>query len=207
MKEKTCPHCEKTMTVDNFYKSGRSYSSWCKSCVKESTKRQAKDGYFKERRKKNPEKCKQVLTEEQKQRKREYERRRWQVKKGLLATARIENKGKKKSVGVSKARTIAQLSSDIWGNAYKRMVREGREFLLTREEIRKMIEEFCENNYHEIGIGKNPFQPSLDRIDSERGYEVGNIRIVWLIENYARNNFSDDQLIEFCRRKLGLPVE
>ena len=61
---------------------------------------------------------------------------------------------------------------------------------------------FCETNHHEL-TGRSPFQPSLDRIDGRRGYTKDNVRVVWLIENYARNNFSDEQLIEFCRRKLG----
>lgn len=44
---------------------------------------------------------------------------------------------------------------------------------------------------------KNPYQASLDRIDNNQGYIKGNVRFVCLMYNYARNNFSDEQTIEF----------
>jgi hypothetical protein len=45
---------------------------------------------------------------------------------------------------------------------------------------------------------KHPYQASLDRIDNSKDYTLSNIRFVCLIFNYARNNFSDDQVIDFC---------
>ncbi len=46
---------------------------------------------------------------------------------------------------------------------------------------------------------KDPANASLDRIDNSKGYIEGNVRFVAVMANYARNNFSDDQLIEFCK--------
>lgn len=46
----------------------------------------------------------------------------------------------------------------------------------------------------------NPYTASLDRIDNSIGYEKGNIRFVCLMANYARNRFSDEQVIEFCKK-------
>ena len=40
---------------------------------------------------------------------------------------------------------------------------------------------------------------SLDRIDNTKGYVVGNVRFICLMANYARNNFTDNELIEFCK--------
>jgi hypothetical protein len=40
-------------------------------------------------------------------------------------------------------------------------------------------------------------QASLDRIDSNKGYEIGNIQFVCLIMQYAKNGFSDAQVKEF----------
>lgn len=45
----------------------------------------------------------------------------------------------------------------------------------------------------------HPNNASLDRIDNEIGYFEGNVRFVSLIANYARNIFTDEQVIEFCR--------
>ena len=47
-------------------------------------------------------------------------------------------------------------------------------------------------------IKKNPYQASLDRIDNSLGYIKGNVRFVALIFNYAKNTFSDQDVINFC---------
>ena len=49
---------------------------------------------------------------------------------------------------------------------------------------------------------KNPpdiRRASLDRIDSSRPYEIGNIRFISVIANYAKNSFTDQEVIEFCK--------
>jgi|694.fasta_scaffold08789_13 hypothetical protein len=46
---------------------------------------------------------------------------------------------------------------------------------------------------------KNPYSASIDRIDNTKGYIEGNIRFVALIYNYARNTFSDDEVMDFCK--------
>lgn len=51
-------------------------------------------------------------------------------------------------------------------------------------------------NYKEIRI--SPTIASLDRIDSNKGYIKGNVRFVCLIYNYAKNIFSDQDVINFC---------
>lgn len=45
---------------------------------------------------------------------------------------------------------------------------------------------------------KDPMNASLDRIDSALGYVRGNVRFVSVMANYARNDFTDEQLREFC---------
>jgi hypothetical protein len=45
-----------------------------------------------------------------------------------------------------------------------------------------------------------PYSASIDRIDNNKGYVKGNIRFVALMFNYARNRFSDDYVIEFCKQ-------
>lgn len=46
----------------------------------------------------------------------------------------------------------------------------------------------------------HPYSASLDRIDNNKGYVKGNVRFVSLIFNYARNNFSDSDVLEFCHK-------
>jgi len=48
--------------------------------------------------------------------------------------------------------------------------------------------------------GRNPNQASLDRIDSKRGYDRGNVQYVTLQINLAKKNMSDSDFIEMCKR-------
>ena len=47
-------------------------------------------------------------------------------------------------------------------------------------------------------VKKNPYQASLDRIDNSKGYVEDNVRFVALIYNYAKNTFSDEDVLNFC---------
>ena len=40
---------------------------------------------------------------------------------------------------------------------------------------------------------------SLDRIDNSKGYVQGNVRFVSVMFNFARNTFSDEEVVEFAR--------
>lgn len=44
-----------------------------------------------------------------------------------------------------------------------------------------------------------PYSASIDRIDNSIGYVKGNIRFVCHMANIARNRYSDEEVIEFCK--------
>lgn len=46
---------------------------------------------------------------------------------------------------------------------------------------------------------KSPMNASLDRIDGGKGYVKGNVRFVSVMANLARGEFSDEDVIGFCR--------
>jgi len=48
-------------------------------------------------------------------------------------------------------------------------------------------------------LEKSPYNASLDRLDNDIGYVIGNVRFISLIANYARHLFSDDDVINFCK--------
>lgn len=48
------------------------------------------------------------------------------------------------------------------------------------------------------GRHKDPFSPSIDRIDSSRGYTKDNIRLVCVIVNLALNEFGDQIFSKMC---------
>lgn len=45
---------------------------------------------------------------------------------------------------------------------------------------------------------RDPWKPSLDRIDPARPYARDNVRFVTVIGNLARGRFADDVLVRFC---------
>lgn len=46
---------------------------------------------------------------------------------------------------------------------------------------------------------KNVANASVDRIDNSKGYMQGNIRFIAVMANFARQAFSDEDLIKFCK--------
>jgi len=52
--------------------------------------------------------------------------------------------------------------------------------------------------HNNCGENLTPCHASVDRIDNTQGYVKGNIRFVGVMANYARNKFTDAQLINFC---------
>ena len=42
------------------------------------------------------------------------------------------------------------------------------------------------------------FKPSIDRIDSDRGYELGNIQLVLVCLNYQKGNMPQSELVRIC---------
>lgn len=47
--------------------------------------------------------------------------------------------------------------------------------------------------------GSNIFKASLDRIDSDKGYVKGNIQFISVVCNYAKNNMTHEEMLEFCK--------
>ena len=45
----------------------------------------------------------------------------------------------------------------------------------------------------------NPWKPSLDRIDSSKGYMKGNVRFVTVMANFCKQRYPDEDVIAFCR--------
>lgn len=44
----------------------------------------------------------------------------------------------------------------------------------------------------------NPFYPSIDRIDSSKGYTIDNCQLVVVAFNNLKSNYDDKTLKEFC---------
>jgi hypothetical protein len=53
------------------------------------------------------------------------------------------------------------------------------------------------------GGGRSRTQFSMDRIDSTRGYEPGNVQFVTLVINLAKKNMTDAEFIHMCKQVAG----
>ena len=61
-----------------------------------------------------------------------------------------------------------------------------------------------------VGKGRIPTNISIDRIDSSKGYVSGNIQLVCAIVNCMKNEYSQEEFIEFCAKvviKNGNPLD
>jgi hypothetical protein len=50
---------------------------------------------------------------------------------------------------------------------------------------------------------RNPFRPSIDRKDNAKGYEIGNVRIVCSLANFAMNEWGEEPLRLFVAAMAG----
>jgi len=52
---------------------------------------------------------------------------------------------------------------------------------------------------HDGGSYRNPWAPSIDRINPSKGYVPGNVRVVCALYNLARNDFPDEALMTLAK--------
>ena len=83
----------------------------------------------------------------------------------------------------------------------QRAKRYGYEFDLSKELIiTKLKKGICEATNIPLVLGKldyNPYAPSIDRIDSNKGYTNDNIQVTCMIYNFCKNKFTDEQVNDF----------
>jgi hypothetical protein len=53
--------------------------------------------------------------------------------------------------------------------------------------------------YNQFG-GKCPSNISIDRIDSTKGYELGNIQLVCALVNTMKMQYTKEELIKWCQK-------
>lgn len=78
------------------------------------------------------------------------------------------------------------------------------EYSLTKNHILKLLhDKVCAKTGIELIIDDsiyNPYAPSIDRIDSNKGYTDDNIQVVCMIYNFCKNKFTEDQVSEFFNK-------
>jgi hypothetical protein len=94
-------------------------------------------------------------------------------------------------------------------SARKRAARRGMEFSITNEIVVALWHKqnrvcaitalpFTPQSKNKTTM-REPWRPSIDRIDQEQGYTPDNIRIISVIANLGRNEFSDEDFLKMCK--------
>ena len=112
----------------------------------------------------------------------------------------------------SSARVVCGEDSDV-----TRMYRSARTsskqrnlgMTITREDVVRLLERAngkCEltgiafNSFSTNGSRRRPWIPSLDRIDTSKGYDFGNLRVVCGAVNIAISDFGIDVLVQIAKK-------
>lgn len=92
----------------------------------------------------------------------------------------------------------------MYWNAKKRAKQFNLEFNLELSDI--IIPKYCPYLKVKLtriqGDGRQPYNPSLDRIDPNKGYEKGNIEVISNKANIMKNNASVLELVSFSQSIL-----
>lgn len=132
-------------------------------------------------------------------------------KKRIYASALYE-KNKEKWVGYRETQKQKE-NTDPWVRAgrmliwiRRRAAHKQYEFNLTREWIeQRLVQGTCEVTGLAFDLGRNttqrfnPWCPSIDRIDSSKGYTQDNCRAVVWIYNMAKSEWSDEVVMQFAK--------
>ena len=136
----------------------------------------------------------------------EAARLRWYAKnreKEIARVAKYEKQRKKDKTDWYRRNPVKILLRRARKNAEKK----GRSFCITEEYLSTLLEPMvCQVTGVKLrwdpDISKDPLCPSLDRIDSNKGYTPENTRIVSWIYNLGRNSYTDDEFMELLVKPL-----
>lgn len=132
-------------------------------------------GYAKKAYKKDPEKYRKIA--------KEYRDANLEVTYKAQAAWRSKNKDYLLN------RALSNVALYLWENAGKRARQKGREFTITVADI--SVPECCPvlGFKLEIQTGMKAYNsPSLDRIDSTKGYIPGNVKVISMRANWLKSN-------------------
>lgn len=117
--------------------------------------------------------------------------------------------GKEHISKTAKAERQARPVYFMFHSMQARAKREQTPFSLTFEQVDIMCQPLvcsvtgCSLTWAYDGPGKNPWAPSIDRIDCSKGYETGNVRVVCWIFNLARSCWPDEVVIAMAKGLLA----
>lgn len=158
--------------------------------------------------------CTETNIERRRRQNRESMARRYATPEGreqLKANAakwRKSDAGKEAIASAGKARRASDPIASMLKSVQARATKEGLTFQLELAQVRELVAPMvCSMTGHALnwdwaGLGKNPWAPSLDRIEPSEGYIHSNVRLVCWAYNLARSNWPDAVVREMAKGLL-----
>lgn len=109
---------------------------------------------------------------------------------------------KKKKRNGDWIKEVKRIPIRVFNRARQSAEKRGMPFNLTVKWVENKIKEGCAITRQPFDLSTTahrPFSPSIDRKDSSRGYTIANCHIVYLIYNYAKNEFSHKDVLKLAR--------
>lgn len=97
----------------------------------------------------------------------------------------------------------------IWQVAGRNAKARGKEFDITVEDVEKVMMDICPVFGTPMGFGEaftKDDRPSIDRIDSSKGYVKGNVQIISWRANHLKNDATLEELeklVAYMRKQQG----
>ena len=108
----------------------------------------------------------------------------------------------KKCVGFAKGFNNNKTVGDktrVFRRFQKSAVSRGIDWDLTEEQMYEGFDGFCSMTGWAISLSYLDSSASLDRVDNEKGYIVGNIQWVHKMVNMMKNKYSQEDFIKVCK--------
>jgi hypothetical protein len=122
------------------------------------------------------------------------------------ATARYRETGQDKAWRAARYATVQGRAGMLLHGARNRAVKENREFDLIFDDIYVLVAAgtcprtgFLFDLAPHPELRRHPFAPSIDRIDSTKGYIRGNVQIVCNWYNLAKHELPEAEMLAFCQ--------
>jgi len=204
---KRCPTCNIKKNDSEFYKNKSKpdgLQNYCKICIKEKQQR-----YYEENKEQIYKKSKEYI-DKNKEKRNAYYRKKYKENPSSFKNRHNKWEDKNKEYRLNYHKEYRKNNQEncikirLLSSARRRSESKKIEYNLDREWLEEKLKSgVCvKTGLSFIYEGNSPYTPSIDRIDSTKGYTKDNCQIVCKIYNFAKNIWDDSDVENMARGLL-----